>query len=451
MKQKAFLNESLAWMLVLGLGLTAISCTGDDLTEEEQEEQEIMDASSKFWSVAGQLVSMDECTDDYKDKTFEPTIGTPMAEDELTRVVGTNSMSVAAQRFSALVGVDIDPNTTTEYTYSDPDVGTLSYHKSTDGRSWATVDVDIKQIPHLQTIVYQSNEQGNTNASFDGKAYYRFGDVVSREYGNQTEYWVCVRPAFGRESKSESYWVCLNTLPHTRTSIIVTNGHQYYFPRLLGQNFEQQQNLAEMLYAICNPVEWEKNVSSYSIDSAFGPAGLPFFTDFHRANLQYHNHLFWENVQKGWEANDILSKAFNIDDLETLKNSIDRDGLNFIYDGKPFSSSAYIFNTASYTNGKKTTTLNLHNCKAITGWKEKIGRQQKLDFRVMGGALENYSEFFGDKVYRWTIIHASGSELSSAAKNSITGQLAGCTDVYRYYDQYPEAWDEDGQNPEITK
>lgn len=442
----AFISFLFLQFLVLSLA----SCQKDDDNGTvEDPEQQALEAATKFWSVVGQLVNMDDCTDDYLDKTFEPTIGTASDDAPLIRVVSTNSMAVAAQRFASLTGAEIDENTD-DYTWTDPAVGTLIYHKSTDGRSWATVTVNIKQVPHLEKIVYQSADQGNTNGAFDGKAYYRFGDVVSRTAKQGTEYWICVRPAFGKENKEESHWVCLNSLSAVQTMPKKVGEHQYYFPRFLVPDEQNRQNFVETVYAICHPQEWEDNISN----SATGKDGLPFFTDFSRQNLPYHNHLFWQNVQKGWDSNDVVKLALNLDNVEVLRSSIDRNGMNLIYKGEGFASTAYMFDVATYTNGTKDSHKNLHSRKSIVGWKESIGRQQKLDFRVMGAALDNYSEFFNDNVYRWVIRHASGAELSSTGKAPVDEPLSGCQTVYRYYDQYPDEWnkgDNGGTAPEITR
>lgn len=446
-KFKSFFFSLLVFQLSL---LSLVSCQKEDnegatvLTEEEK----AMDAATRFWNVVGQLVDMDDFTEDYKDMTFEPTIGTESEDDPLTRVVSINNMEVAARRFANLVGAEIDENTVS-YSWSDPDVGALFYHKSTDGRSWATVSVNIKQIPHLERIVYQSSEQGNLNGAFDGKAYYRFGDVVSREKKYGTEYWICVRPAFSKENKEESHWVCLNVLSSAQVMPKKVGDKQYYFPRYLVSEDHNRQNFAEMLYAICYPQEWEENIINYST----GKNGLPFFTDFHRDNLAYHNHLFWENVQKGWDSNDIVKLALNLDNLDVLRNTIESDGMCFIYSGEA-KSTFYQLGVATYSNGSKSSHKNMHQSKMVGEWKESIGRQNKLDFRLMGSALENYSEFFKDNKFRWIIRHQSGSELSSTGRAPVDAPLSGCETVYRYYDQYPDEWNKgnlDGTSPEITQ
>lgn len=210
--------------LICGLSMSLTSCKDDDddLTPEQRAEKEAAekaDKANKFWEVASQLVGSSAYTEDYQDKTFEPTIGVADEGNSQTRIVLTNSPAAAAQLYSYLVGAEgIDENTAS-HTFQDPDVGTLTYTKTGDGRSWATVDVNIKQIPHLTKIIYRSAEQGGDNAFFGGgTAYYRFGDVISRQittFSGQaaTEYWICVRPSFDPEGKGESHWVTVCPLP----------------------------------------------------------------------------------------------------------------------------------------------------------------------------------------------------------------------------------------------
>jgi hypothetical protein len=125
---KKILNLWLMAALVCGLSLSVTSCKDDDddNKSEEQQQQEQEKRASKFWSVVGQLVSSDSYAADYADKTFEPTYGVADAANATTRIVETNDMQTAAQRFSDLVGAAIDENTPS-YTYSDPEVGTLTY------------------------------------------------------------------------------------------------------------------------------------------------------------------------------------------------------------------------------------------------------------------------------------------------------------------------------------
>ena len=81
---------------VLGFGMSVASCSDDDNKSEEQQEQAVQQKSMTFWNVVGQLVSVDDVTDDYEGKTFEPTYGLPDGTNETTRIVNTNDMRTAA-------------------------------------------------------------------------------------------------------------------------------------------------------------------------------------------------------------------------------------------------------------------------------------------------------------------------------------------------------------------
>ena len=171
MNKNKFLHMMLTAALVFGLGMSVTSCKDDDDNgkTKEQKQEEAQEKASKFWDVVANLVSIDDVTDDYEGKTFEPTIGIADSSDPLTRIVATNNMKTAAQRFADLVGAKgIDENTPT-YTWSDPDIGTMTYTRGGTAAEWATVDVSIKAVPHLQKIIYRVGGEGD-NGSFEGRA-----------------------------------------------------------------------------------------------------------------------------------------------------------------------------------------------------------------------------------------------------------------------------------------
>ncbi|MBO7602958.1 MAG: hypothetical protein J6S97_00915 [Bacteroidales bacterium] len=442
--------------IAASLSLCSISCNKAISPEEQQKQKE--EKASKFWDVVGQLVSPFDITTDYEGKYFEPTIGTPSPEDPLTRVVSTNSLRAAVDRFNYLTGSSITTNTTSN-TWSDPDVGTLTWNKTADGTSWATVDVNIPQLPRLKKIVYQSAEQGNDNGYFDGKAYYRFGDVVMRTVNGQEEYWICVRPCFGKEDKEKSHWVCVNYLPEGEDGNVFKydsenwTGH-FWLPTEVGTNGEHMQNFAELLYAICFPDEWETNVSNYSTEGFFGPDGLLFFHDFHRSNLKYHNKYFWKNVQDAWISKGIDKKALNLTGLDAIKNKLKTDGVTLLHDGYSWwtwwDDDLKLYQT-SYTNGSSNEEKNLHHSeyKAI---EKNVKGIAKIDCRKMGSNLDDYNAFFGDNKIRWVIRHAEGDDLSVNGEHGAQQPLTGVTEVYRYYkDVYPVNNLNDLEGPEETQ
>ncbi|MBR3011682.1 MAG: hypothetical protein IKH91_12905, partial [Prevotella sp.] len=243
-------NIALAAVLMCGLSLVAASCSDSnkELSEEEKEQQaeqqadqDMADAAT-FWQVVGQLTD-DVMPDDWRNATYAPAIGDADGTDNTVRIVNTSDIETAAERFSQLTGSSVTASTTT-YTYQNDLVGTLTY-RQTGGASLATVDVDIKQMPGLKQIVYKTPEQiaDGANGSFDGTAYYRFGDVVRKQnVDGLWDYWICVRPAFGPASKGDSHWITLSKLPSPYVKTVNKTVNRvrltHIMPKSLGTNRE---------------------------------------------------------------------------------------------------------------------------------------------------------------------------------------------------------------------
>ena len=477
---KKYFNFLLTATLTCCLSLSITSCKDDKNSDEpggngteqqEQQAQEQAERENTCFAILDNLANVSNATDDFLKQTFEPSIGEADDGDANTRIVNTNTMEAAAERFADLVHVSIDKNTTS-YSWSDDMIGSLTYNKSTDGKSWATVDVNIKQIPHLQKIIYRSPEQSGDNNAFKGTAYYRFGDVV-RKYTDEgkEEYWVCVRPAFGPEKKEKSHWITLSPLPSKNVwKYKGSNNIEYALPTKLGDNFEHSQNFAEMLYAICSPQEWENNVTSN--------AGLPMFNDFDKDNIDYHSHYFWERVQKAWtsrEANlynpnrtvmsTVLGSFTSVESLQNMLNS--KDGLNLLTNGYSWITKGL----------GATNSPTLYRYRFVNG----AGNKSNMHQRVGGNSIIKYAsvkaevikskiplnvvddldensigwkvpEFFGTENEHYIIRHATGAELSSTGKEDKKMALDGVTEVYRYNQYYgisnldadPETFDKNG-------
>ena len=457
---KKNINVLLMAALVCGLSLSVVSCKDDKNSDEpggngteqqEQQAQEQAERENTCFAILDNLANVSNATDDFLKQTFEPSIGEAEDGDANTRIVNTNTMKAAAERFADLVDAAIDENTTS-YSWSDDMIGTMTYNKSTDGKSWATVDVNIKQIPHLQKIIYRSPEQSGDNNAFKGTAYYRFGDVVSKPNADgNVEYWVCVRPAFGPEKKQKSHWITLSPLPSKNIwKYKGSNKTDYALPTKLGDNFEHSQNFAEMLYAICFPQQWENNVTSN--------AGLPMFNDFDKSNIDYHNQYFWKRVQQAWtsrkanQANDqsVIAAVFDsYTNLEVLKNMLNsKDGLNLLTNGYSWitkglgATNSPTLYRYRFTNGNGKQS-NMH--KQANGTKYESIKKEVIKADIQLDVTDYYEdgilgwrlpEFFGSDNYHFIIRHATGADLSSNGKENEKTPLKGVTEVYRYNQYY---------------
>ena len=469
--------------LMCGLSLTVTSCKDDDkdeLSPEEQEQQAIEQQEKEMtaYSVLNYLANMSNAPSDFLSGSYEPTIGMADGGDASTRIVNTNDMETAAMRFSDLAGVDIDEDTQT-YTWNDDQLGTMTYTKSNDGKSWATVDVSIKQIPHLQKIIYRSPEQADNNGHFDGTAYYRFGDVVSKKNADgKEEYWICVRPAFGPEGKETSHWVTISPLP---TKNIWTykgsNGIDYALPTGLGDNHEQSKNFAEMLFAICYPEQWENNV--------YNNNDISLFHDFHVSNMRYHRRYFWQRVQEAWntkgDGNNIpvgqtIMEVLFGNNAKLIPGMLkDADGLNLLTNGKNWYT-AKIGGTNSptlyryrFVNGTgKDANMHKEPIKGGIRYNFHSVKEEVIKSKIKLNVKEDYtadnlgwvqSDFFGTGNPHFIIRHATGADLSSDGIEDTKFPFEGVTEIYRYNKYYgitdlskdPEILDGDPNDPKQQK
>ena len=104
MKTRKYFNWMLMTLAVLGLSMGVASCV-DNIdnnggTTPGQHEEVVQSKTDKYWSVVSQLVSTDDYTPDYENKTFEPVYGVAQEGDPTTRLVYTNDVATAAERFA---------------------------------------------------------------------------------------------------------------------------------------------------------------------------------------------------------------------------------------------------------------------------------------------------------------------------------------------------------------
>ena len=427
-------------LLMMGLSMGFVACSDDDDYDGGVPTNETEYKKSQLgWDIITQLTSERTAPDGWEDMTFEPTIGKASDTDPYTRIVATNDLAAAAERFGGLIGFPTTiSETTNSFTYNQQGMGKLIYQKgSEDGEYLAQVEVDLKQVPHLKKILYQTPEQMGNNSYFDGTAYYRFGDVVMDKDGY---YWICVRPAFGPEGKEDSHWLCFShNLPEENIKEYKTStGVQNYLPTGLGKSTEHMQNAAEMFYAMLFPTSW--------VNSLAGGNPPKMFNDFSfKDNYDYHNVYFWQNVCNAWETFNLFNLVLGVD-KETLAN--DRQW-HMLYSGyswwftTSWNCSLYEATFSQFT-GKKA---NMHDVTYTSPTQDM--HSMTLDAKSGSKVGPVNGPFFGnDDKLRWYVRYKKGSELGGGAYH-VKLQMSGCSDVY-VYNKYYGFYDLNA-DPEVTK
>jgi len=454
--------------------LCLVSCDPDRLDPEEKESG--ASESSAFWGVVGQLVDYRDITSDYKGKTFTAIIGSPDNGDESVRIVSVNTLAAAVERFNNLTDAGITETTATKV-WRDGKIGSLTWNLSSDNTSWATVDVNIPSVPGLHKIIYRSPEQGDTNGSVGdgGSAYYRFGDVIKQVREDHiTEYWICVRPAFGPEKKGDAHFVSVSVLPEENIwpynsskaeqkgkPWVASNRMEYAFPDNIRKDNEWTQDLVEMLYAIMYPEQWHTNIINNSGTGTFGgPTGLPIFGGFHSNQIQYHNVEFWKGVQRQWKSKNLVRDLFGVtyEELESAINpdNLEAAGLHFLYYGYGWSttlSNKPKLYQVHYTHGAdkleknmhKSTTKTVQSQVVVPNTFDESNINYPFNIKTETNQLKPYIQkpnFFGDNNPRWIIRYATGAELSNTRNFDNQQPIPGyeaAGEVYRYYrDVFPE-------------
>ena len=445
--------------VVLGISLSVTSCSDDDddanKSEQTRDDVDLLDndeARTAFRWLCG-LTDAQTIDNNWKSKTWEPTVGLASENNEYTRIVVVDDLAEAKICFSKLA--DKDPSELgSKVTVNGGAAGTMTWEPSAAGaQNLAVVTVNSRILPHLQKIVYCTEEQVGANGSIFGNdmkgvAYYRFGDVIQDPEGY---YWVCVRPSFAAnhgecKSKGDSHWINIfnasndneKTIPDENVISKWNNLKKYDYQTILLPTklpYDRQQifNLNNLLRALVNPDTYG-TINSVGDNLTLG--GFPY---------KYHGKNFVEAVATYWNEPDengrtIWQKLFN-HTYEEMKGIAVYKFLYMGYSWK-WGESGYVYCykrngfEREYIGKESDDELDINFVKQ--GFNIRYFAQEDAEKKAQLPWERSVTEPTDDKGTEatWVIRYKKGEQLMTAGKYGYYRQIASKDgkqkDVYRF-------------------
>ena len=286
---------------LLALGSTTFTACSDDEHEASgpgiADVEIIDDTYATACNVYGMLAEESELPANWASQQYKPTVGHVLNEaTPYVRSYVTFDLSDARTFFAALTS-QLEADVSDDATWSDPALGTLSFHAVGQPDCIATIDVDLKQMPELTQIRFVPLASLGINAGSKPEPYYSFGDIVKRDKDGTM--WFCIRPANEALGKKKSYWASFDF--HGREdefrTIVYEDPKDETSKRItvlknLGSHFDQVKNVNRTLMALFKPDELFQHFHK-SADHAKGFCGLPLPDDKVEAQL-YRSAAAWQ-------------------------------------------------------------------------------------------------------------------------------------------------------------
>ena len=217
------MKKNLFWLLTAALvtGLSFTACSDDDDNGGNMTTPDPYDKSTEAAGACFNILSMlsqvgDSLPNDWKTRTFDVYEGKVQDESRpFVRSVVVNSIEDAVNYYSSLTSQEL-PTSTKSNIWRMDYIGTMEFNALNQNDCYATIDMNLKQLPRIQQLRLVPAAAVNENAAFEGEPYYRLGDVV---LDKEDTYWVCVRQCYSPDKIDISYWLSFQIITKTPTNL----------------------------------------------------------------------------------------------------------------------------------------------------------------------------------------------------------------------------------------
>ncbi len=434
--------------LSLGLSLSIPSCSDNDLadgnnnggngtihTEAEAQKYETLQ------TLLGALANVDSLPDNWNSSNYTvlPTVGVVKDEAEAhVRYVVTSSQKEADRIYRSYLSKDVT-GTPTNDSWQQDGIGSMQFTLDNANDSYATLKVNVQQIPTLEEIRFVSADAlGNNGLNFlkPSGCYYSFGDVIYQEKGGQPTLWVCVRPCSKEESLRKSHWCTFQLVPANKNNEdanFVKISKNHYLPNELSYNKSDAermvQNFFNVLRLISNPEIVQDTSFKYK---GLGEIKAAQFTYDDIRSISY----IW-NYLDLWNKDRSISSTLNETnkELETKigvvnnKYSTTLENLKqYLSKGEYLNAYYYDYKKSSWYNKGDYNVYNLRFPSVKSGLYDKVQKQtyyvlenEIFDFRDYESGKTDKSLYIystnsdtPEKSYQFIVKHRTGAELEEA-------------------------------------
>jgi len=352
MNKNKFFNWMLMTTMTLGLSLGAAACSSDDDEDENNNnsnQPSADDPYGKHTEAGGACYNMlslltavgDSLPNDWKTRQFEVMEGKVLDESTpFVRTVAVNNIEEAVDYYSSLISANLS-STTRNHTWTMQDIGTMTFTAINQSDCYATIEVDVKQLPKLQQLRLVPASAFGTNAGFDGEPYYRFGDVI---LDKENCYWVCVRQCYSPNEIDISHWVSFQIITSTPENLRTVTEPGMLTQKLVTQLGNQKPSMwfaAQLLSALARTDEYVSTHSNGILKDGKGFGGL---------NPEALTNSDLQKVSQNWEQLGIWDKIKPVNMSVSDFKAMFSQQLTYVYNRYVIKSPSVMHFVAQYSD-----------------------------------------------------------------------------------------------------
>lgn len=416
----------LAMLLIGGSALSFSSCSDKDVNDEKIEIPgdpylKTSEEGEALRNILGSVAGLDSLPDNWKNSSFtvEPTLGKVLDEtNPFVRTIASNSQQEAIDLFKGFTGCKISDGATSQ-SWSKEGVGSFMLKMTNKDGVFATIDINMPQMPHLTQLRFVDKSLLGENSSKD-KPYYHIGDVVKVTENDEVSYWTCVRCCDNAHDKHKTHWISFQLGKNNYKTYDQTDKKaQMIVPTKLGYNSDTERMLkyaTEFFGAIVRPDIYMDYAEEGYFSDGLGGLGRLTYTG---ADVMA--------ISKQWSQKGIFQKVFP---QEEIKDWFDYNNIYQNDDSITFYCNGYHY-PGSYMRLEyvKVWVENRTETETETGeseWKAdthsfNIGTYVKSGLRQWSGVekADNPSGRTKDKAL--VVRYKTGAQLCKKSSSIFTG------------------------------